>query len=438
MREVTKQILLFSVAFVVTVLLMLLGSPRQIEATQPDLPIQAMFFYPWYPENWTQAPAPFSHYTPDVPAGCADTYPPPPSNACYYDSDDNATIDEQLQLAHKAHVEAFISTWWGQGHHTDAHLKKVMTRANNSQSPYEALRFAIYHEQEGQGDPTVTELANDLTYLQSEFFGRPNYLHVDGKPVVFVFNNQDLDQAKGQDTNNRWADAQTQAGIDVYVVLKVYPGFRDTTNQPESWHQYAPSTPYLDYADEGSINVSPGFWKKGEAAPRLARDIDRFRSDIIQGRNANADWKLVTSWNEWGEGTSVESAGGSDDPATEPAFFEDYIQVLCEEWTQAPLDSFDCDLDSDGDGFRDSVELVIGTDPVAACPINSAHDAWAADPNNDGVSDITDIALIASSFGQAVPPALARYNVAPVPPDSAVDISDIGALAARFGEACIP
>ena len=54
--------------------------------------------------------------------------------------------------------------------------------------------------------------------------------------------------------------------------------------------------------------------------PRLSRDPARFELDIQRMAASGAFWQLVTTWNEWGEGTSVE-------PATE--FGNTYIDILC-------------------------------------------------------------------------------------------------------------
>ncbi|GAG05686.1 unnamed protein product, partial [marine sediment metagenome] len=50
-----------------------------------------------------------------------------------------------------------------------------------------------------------------------------------------------------------------------------------------------------------------------------------------------------------------------------------------------------CDLDdSDGDGFTNTIEVYLGTDPLAACPlVVGSHDAWPLDMNNDGVITVT-------------------------------------------------
>jgi hypothetical protein len=82
-------------------------------------------------------------------------------------------------------------------------------------------------------------------------------------------------------------------------------------DQPDSWHQYAPDKPFL-ICRKGmlgktySCTISPGFWKVIEAKPRLARDLDTWRSSIRQMIKSKATFQLVTTFNEHGEGTGVE------------------------------------------------------------------------------------------------------------------------------------
>lgn len=89
--------------------------------------------------------------------------------------------------------------------------------------------------------------------------------------------------------------------------------------------------------------------------------------------------------------------------------------------------------DSDGDGFSDVVETSAGTDPLVVCGVN----AWPPDTNDDTYVDIFDISTLAGSFGDAVPPAPARYDIAPDPPDHFVDITDIAKMSAIFGRGCV-
>ena len=271
-----------------------------VEASfQPAPPIQAAFFYPWFPNAWTQGGVyPYTNYSPSL---------------GFYNSAGDSTIDRQLELARQAHIEAFIASWWGQGHHTDAALQHILGRTERSGSPYPGLRWAIYYEEEGYSDPSASQIAADLNYLAGTAFSHPAYLQVNGRPVVFVYSAG----GDGSGMAARWAQAKAQFP-NVYVVLKVYFGYRTDPNQPDSWHQYGPASAY-DSQVPYSVSVSPGFWKKGET-PRLGRDLSRFEADVQRMAASGAFWQLITTWNEWGEGTSVEPAA---------QFGNSYLDILC-------------------------------------------------------------------------------------------------------------
>jgi hypothetical protein len=267
---------------------------------QPAAPIYAAFFYPWFDNAWNQGGVfPYTNFTPSL---------------GWYDSDNNTTIDQQLLLAKKAHLEAFIGSWWGQGHHTDNSLKYIISRSERVGSPYPEMRWSIYYEPEGQGDPSVSQIVSDLNYLAANYFNHPGFLRVNGKPVVFVWS----EGGSNADMASRWAQAKAAFGGNVHIVLKLYSGYEDEPNQPDSWHQYGPATASSSHPPY-SATVSPGFWKKGES-PRLNRDPVRFEADVQKMVNTGAFWQLVTTWNEWGEGTAVE-------PATQ--FGNAYIDALC-------------------------------------------------------------------------------------------------------------
>ena len=71
---------------------------------------------------------------------------------------------------------------------------------------------------------------------------------------------------------------------------------------------------------------------------------------------------------------------------------------------------------------------------------NTSDNAWPADINNDGHVDVVgDITLMAGQFGNSVPPAPVRYDIAPATPDHVIDvIGDISRLAGLFGQSCAP
>jgi len=66
-------------------------------------------------------------------------------------------------------------------------------------------------------------------------------------------------------------------------------------------------------------------------------------------------------------------------------------------------------------------------------PSGSPSDAASA-----GQVTGADLSAIAADIGKGVPPAPARHNIAPDPPDGFVDISDIDRLNGFFDQPCNP
>jgi hypothetical protein len=84
-------------------------------------------------------------------------------------------------------------------------------------------------------------------------------------------------------------------------------------------HQYNPVvhhgvTSSLPNVDD-SAWVSPGFWKTGESQPVLPRSLTTFTAacKIMVSERQQARFLLVETWNEWHEGTQIES-GQEVDP----------------------------------------------------------------------------------------------------------------------------
>jgi hypothetical protein len=260
-------------------------------AVQPAFPIRAAFLYPWFPEGWDQRGlVPYSRFRPA---------------SGRYDSADPGTIAAQARALAYGGFQAAVVSWWGVGAKSeDQRIPALLDVAGRTEP---GLRFALYYEKEGTADPTVDELVGDLRYARDRYMGAPNYLRVGGRPVLFVYNADDLSCAVA----DRWSAAT--AAVDLHLVLKVFPGWRNCRAQPRGWHQYAPSDSYDEVVPGdpgvgGAVTVSPGFWPADDPGPRLARDPARWRRDVAAMYRSGADWQLVTTFNEWGEGTSVEEA----------------------------------------------------------------------------------------------------------------------------------
>ncbi len=162
-----------------------------------------------------------------------------------------------------------------------------------------SFRWSVYYEAENVGNPTVAQIHSDLIYLHDRYGNDPSFFRIHGHFVVFVYagNNDDCGMA------DRWKQANT---VGAYIVLKVFNNYRNCTSQPDSWHQYNPAAA-ADSQSGYSYTISPGFWKKGHSVA-LARDLNRWNQNIKDMVASGAPFQLITTFNEWGEGTAVESA----------------------------------------------------------------------------------------------------------------------------------
>ena len=252
------------------------------------LPARAAFYYPWFPETWTVN-------------GRHVFYHPKPG---YYDSSNAAVADAHISQLRHGGFDVAIASWWGQGTHAEqTRLPLLLDRTSAASS---GLKWTLYYEKEGSGNPTVAALQDDLSYIHQRYADRPEYARVGGKPVLFVYNANDTTC----EVANRWRQA---VGPSWYLVLKVFPGYRDCAQQPNAWHQYAPAAAASSH--DKSYAISPGFHRADEPLPRLERDPTAWPQRIRDMVASGKPWQLVTTFNEWGEGTAVEPAQEWESPS---------------------------------------------------------------------------------------------------------------------------
>jgi hypothetical protein len=246
-----------------------------------QFPIRAAFYYPWFPEAWKQQGMnPFTHYQPGL---------------GYYNQDDLSVVKMQIAAMQYGKIQAGIASWWGQGTPTAARFPSLLKLGEQM-----GFYWAVYVESEGTGNPSVDAIRADLEYIRDNYAGSPAYLKVGSRFVVFVYS----DPGDGCDMASRWKQGNT---VGAYLVLKNFAGYRKCSDQPDGWHQYAPAKAVAQ-SQSDSYTISPGFWKGTDANPRLQRNITQWASEIQSMIVSNAKFQLITTFNEWGEGTAVESA----------------------------------------------------------------------------------------------------------------------------------
>ena len=244
---------------------------------------RATFYYPWFPEAWSQnGKFPYTHFNPSV---------------GLYDYDAPGIVRSHLLKMQWGGIDVAISSWWGQGSRTDSRVPLLLDTTEKAGSP---IKWTLYYEPEGYSDPTPAEIQADLDYIQQRYASHPSYLTVNGKPVIFVW----TDSNDACDLSDRWA-AATQT---FYVSLKVFSGRETCASQPDTWHQYAPAVAETRVRGS-SYSISPGFWLADDPNPRLPRQSGPQWGAAVKRMVASGEpWQLITTFNEWGEGTAVEPA----------------------------------------------------------------------------------------------------------------------------------
>jgi hypothetical protein len=248
--------------------------------SQPSFPIRAAFYYPWFPEAWDQSGInPYTNYHPSLGS---------------YNGADINIIKQHIAAMQYGNIQTGIASWWGQGSQTDGKVNTLLSAAAGT-----SFRWSLYYEAEGSSNPSASQITSDLTYIKNHYASNPSFWRINGKFVVFVYG--DPGDACGM--ADRWKQANT---VNAYVVLKVFPGFDKCANQPDTWHQYSPAVDTSHQAGY-SYSIAAGFWKVGTSV-RLARDLSRWTADVKAMVASNEKLQLVTTFNEWGEGTAIESA----------------------------------------------------------------------------------------------------------------------------------
>ena len=232
-------------------------------------PLRAAFFYPWYPESWY----PTSHFTPTLGAP--------------YNSSDPVVLRYQIAAMEYANIDVAIASWWGQGTPTDSRIPLLLNASSGT-----ALKWTLYYE------PPPGTQASDLSYIYRQYASNPNYEHVNGKPVLFAYARS---VASCADAAN-WVNLN--AGR-FYLDLQVFGGYQNCATQPDEWHQYAPAEREDNQQGHG-FSISPGYWLYSSATAGLVRDPVAFAQAVRDMVASGEPWQLITTWNEWGEGTSVE------------------------------------------------------------------------------------------------------------------------------------
>ena len=244
-----------------------------------------------------------------------------------YDSHDPNVIDQHCRWAKQAGIDTFIVSWWGHGDYTDRALARILDGCARY-----GLSACIYYETV-PSPQTAETAAQDILKVVRRYGGHPAYLKIGSDAVVFVYG-----RALQEIGLTGWFKAvgimhrrMLVVGLKVmgdqfsYGAARVFDGLHTYNTAgslqgmtPDEVRKWAPGTyrAWVELADDAgrmgkisALTVIPGYDDTKIRKPGLA--VKRFDGEIYRAQweaaiEADPHWVLITSFNEWHEGSEIE------------------------------------------------------------------------------------------------------------------------------------
>jgi hypothetical protein len=242
-------------------------------------------------------------------------------------------ITRHVKWARQHGIHGFISSWWGSGNYRDANFAKLLTAAEAA-SLTEGTDFkaTIYFETLGERFQTVQDVINQLEYVLDSYSDHPNFLRYRGKPVIFLYAVGSIVRNHGQAPLQAWKAILDQIRADGYDAVWIGhtfdPSYLEVFDGLHAYGFYAPDMLEVYSSISGQVRsyqflqdptaerkiwapaVMPGYDDARLGRPgswHLDRaDGDTYGFTFQAAIQSQADWIVITSFNEWWEHTHIE------------------------------------------------------------------------------------------------------------------------------------
>ncbi len=237
-----------------------------------------------------------------------------------YHSGDVYAIQRHVREAQQAGIDALVQIWYGPeltDNQTEANFRVLLDQAQ-----YQDLRAAVSVDLNSPFLTGEDEVITALRVLWEDHAQHPAYLWVEGHPVVFFFAQDKLALTTWQDIRAQvdpqhrmlWIAEgpqleylQTFDGLYLYSVAWATTPAAVLTHWGEAVRQWNAREKVFRY---WVATVMPGYddltTGRANAFVRPRENGDYYRACWEGAIRSAADWVVITSFNQWPEGTHIE------------------------------------------------------------------------------------------------------------------------------------
>jgi glycoprotein endo-alpha-1,2-mannosidase len=110
-----------------------------------------------------------------------------------YDDRDPAVVQQHLEWSLQANIGVWITSWFGPNSREDTTLLSAVLPTIQGTD----MKFALFYEtvnRIGKDTPSLHRVVDDINHIIDNFTSHPNYLRINGQPVLVIYLTRTLEQ----------------------------------------------------------------------------------------------------------------------------------------------------------------------------------------------------------------------------------------------------